>query len=89
MLRGYGWTPLFVEGHEPALMHEAMAATLDTAVEQIKKIQQDARVAATLTSRWPTIAPVLVQEFRRRARTSEETASAGVAIVSENPCMSV
>ena len=44
LLRGYGWTPYFVEGHEPELMHEAMAATLDTAVEQIKKIQQDARV---------------------------------------------
>ena len=26
LLRGYGWTPYFVEGHEPALMHEAMAA---------------------------------------------------------------
>ena len=36
LLRGYGWTPYFVEGHEPELMHEAMAATLDTAVEQIK-----------------------------------------------------
>ena len=44
LLRGYGWTPYFVEGHEPELMHQAMAATLDTAVEQIKKIQQDARV---------------------------------------------
>jgi xylulose-5-phosphate/fructose-6-phosphate phosphoketolase len=26
LLRGYGWTPFFVEGHEPELMHEAMAA---------------------------------------------------------------
>jgi len=42
LLRGYGWTPYFVEGHEPGPMHEAMAATLDTVVEQIKKIQQDA-----------------------------------------------
>jgi xylulose-5-phosphate/fructose-6-phosphate phosphoketolase len=33
---GYGWTPYFVEGHEPALMHEAMAATLDRAIEQIR-----------------------------------------------------
>src|SRR5271156_6527151 len=48
LLRGYGWTPYFVEGHEPALMHEAMAATLDTAVEQIKQIQQDARVNGNL-----------------------------------------
>ena len=29
--------PIFVEGDEPAPMHEAMAATLDTAVEQIKQ----------------------------------------------------
>src|SRR5580698_2553058 len=44
LLRGYGWTPFFVEGHEPGPMHEAMAAALDAAVEQIQKIQQDARV---------------------------------------------
>jgi xylulose-5-phosphate/fructose-6-phosphate phosphoketolase len=56
LLRGYGWTPYFVEGHEPALMHEAMAATLDLAVEQIKKIQHDARVNGNLTRpRWPMI----------------------------------
>ena len=56
LLRGYGWTPYFVEGHEPALMHEAMAATLDTAVEQIKSIQQDARVHGNLARpRWPMI----------------------------------
>ena len=56
LFRGYGWTPIFVEGHEPALMHEAMAAALDTAVEQIKKIQQDARAHGNLTRpRWPMI----------------------------------
>ena len=44
LLRGYGWTPYFVEGHEPALMHEAMASTLDTVVEEIKQIQKDARL---------------------------------------------
>src|ERR1039458_2426724 len=56
LLRDYGWTPYFVEGHEPELMHEAMAATLDTAVEQIKKIQQDARVHGNLARpRWPMI----------------------------------
>ena len=56
LLRGYGWTPYFVEGHEPELMHEAMAATLDMAVEQIQQIQQDARVHANLTRpRWPMI----------------------------------
>src|SRR5205814_1348483 len=56
LLRGYGWTPCFVEGHDPALMHEAMAATLDTVVEQIKQIQQDARVRGnTARPRWPMI----------------------------------
>src|SRR5258705_6043537 len=56
LLRGYGWTPYFVEGHEPAAMHEAMAATLDTVVEQIQQIQQDARVRGNLARpRWPMI----------------------------------
>jgi xylulose-5-phosphate/fructose-6-phosphate phosphoketolase len=56
LLRGYGWTPYFVEGYEPELMHEAMAATLDTVVEQIRQIQQYARVHGNLTRpRWPMI----------------------------------
>src|SRR5450432_3190573 len=56
LFRGYGWTPYFVEGHEPELMHEAMARTLDTAIEQIKNIQRHARVHGNLTRpRWPMI----------------------------------
>jgi xylulose-5-phosphate/fructose-6-phosphate phosphoketolase len=56
LLRGYGWTPFFVEGHEPAPMHQAMAATLDTALAQIKQIQQAARASGTATRpRWPMI----------------------------------
>jgi xylulose-5-phosphate/fructose-6-phosphate phosphoketolase len=56
LLRGYGWTPYFVAGHEPALMHEAMAATLDTAVEQIRKCQQLARQNGNAPRpRWPMI----------------------------------
>jgi xylulose-5-phosphate/fructose-6-phosphate phosphoketolase len=55
-LRGNGWSPYYVEGHEPALMHEAMAATLDIAMEQIKSIQRDARVNGNTTRpRWPMI----------------------------------
>ncbi len=46
LLRGYGWTPYFVEGHEPARMHAAMAATLDQVVGRIRQIQQAARSAA-------------------------------------------
>jgi xylulose-5-phosphate/fructose-6-phosphate phosphoketolase len=57
LLRGYGWTPYFVEGHEPMAMHEAMASTLDTVVEQIRKIQADARGSPGTTERprWPMI----------------------------------
>ncbi len=56
LLRGYGWTPHFVAGHEPARMHEAMATALDAAVEQIRRIQKDARVRGDLTRpRWPMI----------------------------------
>jgi xylulose-5-phosphate/fructose-6-phosphate phosphoketolase len=40
---GYGYKPYFVEGHEPQAMHQLMAATLDTIVEEIGTIQQTAR----------------------------------------------
>jgi xylulose-5-phosphate/fructose-6-phosphate phosphoketolase len=56
LLQGCGWMPYFVVGHEPELMHEAMAAALDRAVEDIKKIQHDARVNGnTGRPRWPMI----------------------------------
>ena len=56
LLQGYGWTPYFVEGHEPMPMHEAMAATLDTVMEQIRQIQADARVHGNgERPRWPMI----------------------------------
>jgi xylulose-5-phosphate/fructose-6-phosphate phosphoketolase len=56
LLRGYGWAPIFVEGHEPALMHEAMATALDTAIGEIQRIQQDARVHGERgRPRWPMI----------------------------------
>ncbi|MDN5940962.1 MAG: phosphoketolase family protein [Nitrospira sp.] len=40
---GYGYKPYYVEGSEPAIMHESMAATLDTVMAEIKLIQNDAR----------------------------------------------
>ncbi|MGD1017789.1 MAG: phosphoketolase family protein [Verrucomicrobiia bacterium] len=56
LLRGYGWTPHFVEGHEPMKMHQAMAATLDKVVQQIKRIQSNARKRGDATRpRWPMI----------------------------------
>jgi len=56
LLRGYGWTPHYVEGHEPEPMHEAMATTLDAVVEQIRQIQHDARGGGQIgRPRWPMI----------------------------------
>ena len=56
LLRGYGWTPYFVEGHEPEPMHEAMAAALDTVVDHIQQIQDEARNHANTTRpRWPML----------------------------------
>ena len=61
LMRGYGWTPIFVEGHEPAPMHAAMAAALDTAIAAIKAFQAAARTATAEHTarperpRWPMI----------------------------------
>jgi xylulose-5-phosphate/fructose-6-phosphate phosphoketolase len=56
LLRGYGWTPHFVEGHVPEIMHEAMATALDAVIEEIMRIQQEARREGTPTRpRWPMI----------------------------------
>jgi xylulose-5-phosphate/fructose-6-phosphate phosphoketolase len=55
-LRGCGWTPYIVEGHEPMAMHQAMAATLDRAVEEIQAIQKTARSGGSSERpRWPMI----------------------------------
>ncbi len=43
LFAGYGYNPHFVEGHEPVAMHQLMASTLNTIVEEIKAIQQNAR----------------------------------------------
>jgi xylulose-5-phosphate/fructose-6-phosphate phosphoketolase len=43
LLKGCGYCPYFVEGHEPEPMHQAMAGTLDQCLADIKNIQNDAR----------------------------------------------
>jgi xylulose-5-phosphate/fructose-6-phosphate phosphoketolase len=43
LLRGYGYTPHFVEGDDPETMHQLMASTLDAIVNQIRGIQTSAR----------------------------------------------
>jgi xylulose-5-phosphate/fructose-6-phosphate phosphoketolase len=56
LFRGYGWTPYFVEGSDPDSMHQAMAATLDHCVKEIRQHQQNTRGSGTATRpRWPMI----------------------------------
>jgi xylulose-5-phosphate/fructose-6-phosphate phosphoketolase len=50
LFRGYGYTPYFVEGSEPASMHQAMAATLDQVVQEIRQIQADAAAGVSATT---------------------------------------
>jgi xylulose-5-phosphate/fructose-6-phosphate phosphoketolase len=58
LIEGYGYEPFFVEGHEPAAMHQLMAATLDTVLDRIAAIQRGARERSAQEAerpRWPMI----------------------------------
>ena len=56
LFHGYGYAPFFVEGDDPMTMHQLMAATLDTVVAEIQRIQNDARAVGFETRpRWPMI----------------------------------
>ena len=48
LFEGYGYTPYFVEGHDPMTMHQQMAAALDAVVAEIARIQAEARAARRL-----------------------------------------
>jgi xylulose-5-phosphate/fructose-6-phosphate phosphoketolase len=43
LFRGYGWMPHFVEGSDPESMHQAMAATVEHCVREIREHQQKCR----------------------------------------------
>jgi len=56
LLEGYGYAPRFVEGSDPAEMHEVMAATLDEVFDDVAQLQLAAREASDHTRpRWPMI----------------------------------
>ena len=56
LMEGYGHQPYFVEGDDPALVHQQMAAALDAVVEEIHDIQRAAREGGvTERPRWPMI----------------------------------
>ncbi|MCU1246764.1 MAG: phosphoketolase, partial [Acidobacteria bacterium] len=53
---GYGYKPHFVEGDDPAAMHQLMARTMDTVFDEIRAIQAEAREHGFAERpRWPMI----------------------------------
>ncbi|CAN7314854.1 phosphoketolase family protein [Rhizobium leguminosarum] len=54
---GFGYEPIFVEGHEPADMHRQMAAAFDRAFDVIESLQASARNGSPAAGvpRWPMI----------------------------------
>jgi len=56
LLQGYGHAPIFVTGDDPKTVHQAMAAALDRALDEISRIQEHARGSGDVTRpRWPMI----------------------------------
>ncbi|MRG65982.1 phosphoketolase [Rhizobium pusense] len=57
LFKGYGYEPVFVEGHEAGPMHERMAHVLDDAFDRIREFQREARGKADPPGvpRWPMI----------------------------------
>ena len=56
LMVGYGYKPYWVEGSDPETMHQLMAATLDTAIGEIKAIQEKARTEGySDRPQWPMI----------------------------------
>ena len=56
LLRGYGHVPLYVEGRDPAIMHQLMAGVMDQAIDEIRRIQDEARAQGHIERpRWPMI----------------------------------
>ena len=56
LFRGYGYTPYFVEGEDPEIMHQLMAGTIDAIIEEIQSIKNTAREQGqTRRPLWPMI----------------------------------
>ena len=56
LFRGYGYTPYYLEGDDPMVLHQKLAAQLDTIIEEIRSIQQSARTKGFKERpRWPML----------------------------------
>ncbi|MDJ0577369.1 MAG: phosphoketolase family protein, partial [Xenococcaceae cyanobacterium MO_234.B1] len=56
LFKGYGYTPYVVEGSDPELMHQKMAAVMEECIVKIREIQQEARsTGVAKRPMWPMI----------------------------------
>ena len=56
LMRGYGYEPFTLEGDDPTLMHQQMAALMDTMLDRIAAIQKSAREEGNTTRpAWPML----------------------------------
>jgi xylulose-5-phosphate/fructose-6-phosphate phosphoketolase len=58
LFKGLGWTPYVVDGDDPAVMHQKMAAVMEHCVTEIRAIQSAARANPGVEPerpRWPMI----------------------------------
>jgi xylulose-5-phosphate/fructose-6-phosphate phosphoketolase len=56
LLKGYGYGPIFIEGHAPAAVHRKMAAAMDKCIASIALIKKKARRSRKPERpRWPMI----------------------------------
>ena len=56
LLYGYGYQPFFVEGEDPALMHENMASSMDKVIKVIHDIKAQAKAGSGIDRPcWPMI----------------------------------
>jgi xylulose-5-phosphate/fructose-6-phosphate phosphoketolase len=55
LLVGFGHRPYFIEGDDPQVMHQRMAATLETVFAEIRDIQERARSGNLGRPAWPMI----------------------------------
>lgn len=56
LFTGYGYKPIFVEGEDPAIMHQTMAAAFDKAFDDIAEIRRRARSSGACGRPiWPMI----------------------------------
>ncbi|WP_433537756.1 phosphoketolase family protein [Micromonospora sp. CA-249363] len=56
LMRGSGYEPYVVAGDDPSVVHRALAATMDRALDEIAAIQREARSGGVVERpRWPMI----------------------------------